>query len=118
MEPGVRETTLSMLQDYLCRLTGRLSSPGKNTFLGYYWFCIERTYSMLEDEENTMEFLEKLKSIPHVDLQFVNELKNWPSYDLVRETRQFREIINTLETRCREEHDRITVLLRTHDLIQ
>jgi len=118
MQQGDNEQAFLILNTHLERLTRRLESPIEDRQSGYSRLYAARIYSTLGDKEKTLEYLSGLKDIPFIDIGFISELKNWPSYDLVRETSEFQEIVRVILARYLEEHDKITSLLRKYGMIE
>ena len=95
------ETALSNLK-YL-RLESRLG----NTYLH-----LARVYSSLGDAEKTLEYLAYLKNVPGIDIFLISELKDFPSFDIVRETPEYNEVLTHMETQYQKEHEKIERLLK------
>ncbi len=46
-----------------------------------------------------------------MDLGYVNDLKYWPTFESIRDTPEFIEVLKYLEEICRKEYERIGILL-------
>lgn len=113
---GKKEMTEKLLKHGNERNLEQLRYPVIRTQLGNTHFAIARRYSMLGDREKTLEYLEYLKDVPGVNYYFIHELENWPSFDLVKDTPEYREILHHLKSRFRKEHDRTARLLKNHNI--
>jgi tetratricopeptide (TPR) repeat protein len=98
---GKKEMADSLLISGNERNLEQLRFPVLRTQLGNTHFAIARRYSMLGNREKTLEYLQYLINVPGVNYCFIHELENWPSFDLVRDTPEFREIMKHLKSRFR-----------------
>ncbi len=78
----------------------------------YYLHELAGVYLDLGEKEEAMEYLEKMKDLVTIDRVQITILKNWPSFDSLRNDPEFQEIIQVLNTKYQEQHLRIEELLR------
>ena len=72
---------------------------------------ISITYSVLKEDAKALEYLVYLKERKAMDLGYVNDLKYWPTFESIRDTPEFIEVLKYLEEICRVEYERIGILL-------
>lgn len=114
---GEKEMADQLLKSGIERNLEQLQFPVIRTQLGNTHFAIARRYSMLGNREKTLEYLQYLMDMPGVNYYFIHELENWPSFELVRETPEYREILNHLKSQFRKEHERTARLLKERGMI-
>ena len=68
-------------------------------------------FSVLKEDAKALEYLAYLKERKAMDLGYVNDLKYWPTFESIRDTPEFIEVLKYLEEICRKEYDRIGILL-------
>ena len=112
-----KEKAIPLLMTDLDILTSYLEHPSDGNQEGYICLYLARIYSILGDKEKTLKYLPGIKKFQSINIELINDLKNWPSYDLVRETPEFQEIMKALQSRYQREHDKISDLLRNHGMI-
>ncbi len=77
---------------------------------------ISITYSVLKEDTKALEYLAYLKERKAMDLGYVNDLKYWPTFESIRDTPEFIEVLKHLEEVCRIEYERIGIFWnRTSD---
>ncbi len=113
---GMKSKGDSILYHYINEMENLCKYPLPRTLVGYNHYNIARAYSILGDREKTMEYLDYLKNVQWVDCYLLNELKDWPSFGLVRDTPEFQEILQTLEKRFNDTHEQIARLLKDHGI--
>ncbi len=118
MQQGKEEQAFLPTNADLESLNRSLENSIETRQLGYILLYTARVYSILGNKEKTLEYLSGLKDIPFIEIGFISELKNFPSYDLVRETSEFQEIMRVIQARYQREHDKISDLLRNYNMIE
>jgi tetratricopeptide (TPR) repeat protein len=113
---GMKEQGDSILYHYIEVMSERCRYPLENTQIGNNHLKVARAYSFLGDREKTLEYLDYLKNVQGVDSYLLNELKDWPTFDFVRDTPEFQEILSTLEKRFNDTHEQIARLLESHGI--
>jgi TolB-like protein/AraC-like DNA-binding protein len=111
---GIREKAEYELKRDLSRLLQDLDKQTEEVRSGYIYLHIARVYSMLGNREKTLEYIEQLADFNSVEIRWINELKNWPSFDLVRDTPEFKKKLDKLENNFRKEREPITRLLENN----
>jgi hypothetical protein len=97
-------------------MTVRCGYPLPQTLIGYNHFNIARAYSILGDREKTLEYLRYLINVEGVDIYLINELEDWPTFDFVRDTPEFNEVLVHLKERFNDTHEQIARLLKEHGI--
>jgi len=81
---------------------------------GYIYLHFARVYSMLGNREKTMEHIRQLTEFNPIEMRWIYELRDWPSYDIVRDTPEFNRILNQLESKFKKEQEPIVQLLENN----
>jgi len=114
---GENELAEFNLEGDIARLTRKLQYTTWDPQFGNVHLHLARIYSMMGNKTKTLEHLGYLREYPGSDIRIINELKHWPTFDLVHETREFKEVLHHLETNFGREHNRIGKLLRKEGYI-
>lgn len=118
MRQGDKEKALQLLRSELDRATGFEESNTGVRRSGNLYLYIARIYSILGEKQKTLEYLSKLNDVPVIHARFIRELKDWPSYESVRKTSEFQEILGDIQARHMMEHKKISGLLREFVMIE
>lgn len=113
---GMKEKGDSILYHYVEVMSERCRYPLENTQIGYNPLNVARAYSILGNQAKTLEYIEILKNVQGVDSYMLNELKDWPAFDFVRDTPEFQEVLSTLEKRFNNTHEQIARMLEEHGI--
>lgn len=113
---GMKEKGDSIINHYIKVTSERIQYPLPETIRGTNPYNLARAYSILGNREKTLEYLEFMKDLPGIDIYFITELKDWPTFDFVRDTPEFQEILSILEKRFNDTHEQIARLLEDHGI--
>jgi AraC-like DNA-binding protein/TolB-like protein len=87
----------------------KLNSANARTYNSH--FSLARIYSILNDKQKSLQYLEIIKKSPSVPFTFIKDLKNDPMFDNVRSEPEFQKIACELEKKYLEEHEKIKKLI-------
>jgi tetratricopeptide (TPR) repeat protein len=116
MQKGDRDKAKPPLLANLALETGLLEYPTEEVQLGIPQLDIALTYSILGNREKTLEYMARLNDVQHIDIRLLTRIKSWPTFDLVRDTPEFKNILKGLEGKFEEEHEKIANHLREHGI--
>jgi TolB-like protein/AraC-like DNA-binding protein len=116
MQMGNKKIALQSLHAAIESLKKELEYHDRYREAGYIHVLIAMSYSILGNRDKTLEYLSYLDTVPYIDGALINWLKDWPVFDLVRDTTEFKRILKGMEDRYREEHEKIAKLLREHGI--
>ena len=112
MKLGQKSEAEYHLKGHLSYWKNNLKLKTPNTQKGTTYFWLGLIYSMMEDGPNTIKHLEYLKELSSLNSAYLTDLKDFPSFDIVRNTPEFQSIFKHLEKVYRKEHRKIARLLR------
>ena len=92
----------------------KLNSPNARTYNSH--FNLALIYAILNQKQKSLQYLGMIKESRSVPLNFINEFKTNPMFDIVRSEPEFRKITNELEKKYLEEHEKIKKLLISRGL--
>jgi TolB-like protein/AraC-like DNA-binding protein/tetratricopeptide (TPR) repeat protein len=87
----------------------KLNSNNARTYNSHFNLAI--IYSILNDKQKVLHYLEMIKQSQSASFHFIDELKTNPMFDNVRNEPEFQKIANELEKKYLEEHEKIKKLL-------
>ena len=87
----------------------RLNSSNARTYNSHFNLAI--IYSILNDKQKALHYLEMIKQSQSVSFHFIDELKTNHMFDNVRQEHEFQQIFKELETKYLEQHEKIKKLL-------
>ena len=87
----------------------KLNSNNARTYNSHFNLAI--IYSILNDKQKALYYLEMIKQPQSASFHFIDELETNPMFDNVREEPEFQQIFKELETKYFELHEKIKKLL-------
>ena len=105
------DSPMEYLDQVLEDIRASADYPTEQNWDGTDFWSLARVYSILGDSEKTMEALARLEGLPGVPARLLADLKNWPSFDLVRDEPEFKKLLSELEERNRKEHEKIARIM-------
>ena len=111
LKNGMKEKADYHFKENINRLEDeiRLNSANARTYNSHFNLAI--IYSILNDKQKSLHYLEMIKQSRSVSFHFIDELKTNPMFDNVRQYPDFQKIKKELEKKYLEEHEKIKKLL-------
>jgi AraC-like DNA-binding protein/TolB-like protein len=92
----------------------KLNSANARNYVSH--FRLARIYSILDDKQKSLHYLEMIKESPSVPFYLINELKTNPMFDNIRQDPELQKITRELEKKYLKNHEQIKKLLISNGL--
>jgi hypothetical protein len=112
LERGNDEEAEYHLKGFIDRHKKNLELNTPRSQKGYTHLLLGIAYSILGDGPNTLKHIAYLKDISALDIGWIYDLKNLTSFDFVRRTPEFQDVLKHMERTLEKEQKNIARLLR------